>query len=784
MVDLGRASHAIPTHPTANGVGLWAILAFTLLSGPVHAQWLPGGRGVSTGSSVSDGAGNLISRGNTKVDTTGAIVWSSSLSGTASAPDGAGGAMITYSQSGIRAARVSTGGAVLWSGVVLTASSSTAYHVIATDAAGNAFAGWKIQFPQTDNRLFVAKVSSSGVLQWPAGGVLVCDAIANNIGTTNLTIVPDESGGCYLVWEDFRAGTGAGPTDVYGQHVTSAGTVAWAANGMAIASGPEWQRPGSACSDGSGGVIVAWHDGRNGDYDIYAQRLDASGASLWPAGGLRVYTDADGNAQDQTWPSIVADGLGGVFLAWSDDRNAGLNNGSDIFAQRIDSFGLVQWGADGVAVAASTNSETSAKIVLDGTGGAFVGWQADPPAGLVQHLNGAGGAQWMANGVRPLTSSPVNTPDIVPDGVGGCYFGQQGLLARVLPTGKPAWGRDYQAILSVGDAPGDEGGWVHTTFNRPAPDGWIYSPQVSGYSVWRRRAGSAPSAAPARLEDPRGILAGMASVPSVGSYLTGYTEFPPGTWDVAAYTPAFVLPSYSMLVPTHTDSTSAGPGNDDIVVMSHTSTPTVFVVSPGATGHSVDNLAPGAPQNVAGGQSGPTNVLIQWSPRPESDLLLYAVYKGASPSFVPSPSNRIGQPTEASFEDGTFEPGVSHYKVSAIDRHENESSHALLTPAQIVSVPPGTTPTRTYFAPAVPNPYRDVTALEYGIAHRSHVSIEVYDSGGRRVIGLVGEVRDPGVYRAVWDGADERRHPVPAGLYLVRMLADHLRQNLKIVRLE
>jgi flagellar hook assembly protein FlgD len=74
--------------------------------------------------------------------------------------------------------------------------------------------------------------------------------------------------------------------------------------------------------------------------------------------------------------------------------------------------------------------------------------------------------------------------------------------------------------------------------------------------------------------------------------------------------------------------------------------------------------------------------------------------------------------------------------------------------------------------------------LEFGITHTSVVSIRIYDLRGRRVRRLVDEVRDPGVYRALWDGADDLRRAMPAGVYLVRWEADGLRQNLKVVRAE
>jgi flagellar hook capping protein FlgD len=776
---------------------LIAVMAISLLPCAAHAQWPANGRTYTGNDAVSDGAGNFISRGVAKFDTTGAILWSVNpgLNLLRGAPDGAGGVMVIKTNplsggTGVYADRVSTTGTVLWSGAVLTtASISTAFPIrlLATDAAGNGFAAWKA----SDQRLFVGKVSPSGVPQWGATGVLVSNA-ANNFAVPRAALVPDELGGCYFVWEDYRAGTTAGPSDIYAQRVTSAGTVAWTTNGIAVASGPANEFQPAACSDGAGGVMVVWADNRDGPnyYDVFAQRLDGSGASLWTAGGARIYTDAAGNLQDQVTPFIVADGSGGAFLAWSDYRNAGLNHGSDVFAQKINSSGAAQWGADGVAVAATTNSEAGPRVVLDGAGGVFVGWTS--PGGVLQHLTGAGAALWLANGVRPA-SAVGNADDIIADAIGGCYFGTASRLGRFLPNGNPVWPRYYQVAASIHDVLGDEGGWADLTFDRLPPDigvaaGTIWSDvTITSYSIWRKRPGSSASIAPARLEDPMGILAGLASVPSVGGYLTGYTDFPPGTWDVVLHTPALPVPAYSILVPTHADSTSAGFGNDEFVVLSHNGIAGtgsgLFVVSPPATGHSVDNLAPGVPQNVTGGKTGPNSVMLAWSQGIESDLWHYSVYRGDAPSFTPSAANRIGQPTSTSFEDTGFDPANSYYKISTVDRHENESGFALLAPNQIISVPPGTAPAHTYLSPALPNPSRGETSIEFGVAHRSEVSIDIYDSNGRRVRQLVHEFRDPGVYRAVWDGGDDARHAAAAGIYFARFAADGLRQNVKFVRM-
>src|SRR5437899_142 len=73
-----------------------------------------------------------------------------------------------------------------------------------------------------------------------------------------------------------------------------------------------------AATDWAGGAIVVWMDFRNGtDWDIYAQRVDATGTALWAANGIPVCTVAG----DQWFPQITPEPGGGAYVVWYDDRS-------------------------------------------------------------------------------------------------------------------------------------------------------------------------------------------------------------------------------------------------------------------------------------------------------------------------------------------------------------------------------------------------------------------------------------------------------------------------------
>jgi hypothetical protein len=754
-------------------------------SRPAFAEWQPGGTLAGIRFAQPDGVGDLItyfSNNLSIVKRNGAdvVLWTTNGPGIlpeTAAPDRSGGVIYAAGTGDVFAFRVNSAGALPWGSFVTVCNATNTQNLAAaaTDAAGNLYVIWKDQRNGTGNfQFFAQKLNSSGVAQWTANGVLVTSLGLTTV-TPPATVVPDEAGGCIFAWPDARAGV-VGSSDVYAQRIDTNGTAVWTANGVVVCNAAGTQNSMLGIPDGAGGAIELWMDQRSGDFDLFAQRIDPSGTSLWTANGVGIAI-ASG---DQGEPALLPDGAGGAFVTWSDCRNCG-TNGLDIYAQHLNSAGVAQWTANGVVVTDATGQQTTPNLISDGSGGIIVAWIAG--SAWVQRLNGAGSAQWDAGGVD-LRFSSTGKPMLATDGaagsfVGGEDFASSGRIGRVFASGEPAWVPNYRAtITSVADIRGDEGGWVSVSVARPLSDGSSsVSPNTTGYSLWRKRPGSV-STAPFRLIDQRGLLPWSATPASI----VKYSDFPPGVWDVAGYAPAVQAATYSLLAPTHADSTASGFVDDSLIVVAHTGILNLFVVSAIAAGHSVDNLAPGAPQGVSGGLAGSTSVQLQWNPNAESDLWHYSVYRGTSPSFVPSAVNRIGQPTTASLEDDAYEPGVSHYKISAIDRHGNESGFTLLSPSQITSVPPGTIPARAYLARPEPNPFRVETGFEYGVAREGPVSLEIYDLRGRRIARLVDEVQSPGVRRAIWSGFDEAHHRSPAGVYLVRFVSGDVIERGKLIR--
>lgn len=219
-------------------------------------------------------------------------------------------------------------------------------------------------------------------------------------------LVADGTGGALVFWQDARNGSNY---DIYAQHITSAGLIFttpdanWVTDGIGISTAPGNEYSPMAVSDGAGGAIVVWQDGRQGagNYDIYAQRVDGNGNLLWAPGGVPICA-AVNNQINQV---IIPDGAGGAYIAWQDFRKG---TEYDIYMQRINGNGAIvgggRWITNGLGVCLSPNSQFTPQLSQDGAGGVYIGWQ-DFRTGtdnhiFAQHLTSGGAliAGWPDNG--------------------------------------------------------------------------------------------------------------------------------------------------------------------------------------------------------------------------------------------------------------------------------------------------------------------------------------------------------------------------------------------------
>ncbi len=317
----------------------------------------------------------------------------------------------------IYAQSVDSIGAAQWAvdGVAISSAAAAMYDApkikIVSDGSGGAIITWLDNRGGSTYDIYTQRVDASGIPQWTTNGVAICAAPYEKLDPQ---ITADGSGGAIITWQDYRSGSTYG---IYAQRVDASGIPQWTTNGVAVCTAAYNQYYPQIISDGLGGAIITWQDPRAGSYDIYAQRVDASGIPQWTANGVVICAAA----YVQIVPQITADDSGGAIITWRDYRSGSY---PDIYAQRVDASGIPQWTANGVAICAATNSQLEAQITADGSGGAIITWQ-DRRGGstydiYAQRVTWSGVVQWMTDGIAVCMAGYDQTyPRIVSDGSGG-----------------------------------------------------------------------------------------------------------------------------------------------------------------------------------------------------------------------------------------------------------------------------------------------------------------------------------------------------------------------------
>lgn len=219
---------------------------------------------------------------------------------------------INLSQADIYMQRISPDGTPVWqeNGIPVSTSPSDETGVrIISDGGTGAIVAW------TSNDVYAQRVDSSGNLLWDTSGVVVCSEIGNQWG---VELTPDGSGGTIITWIDERLGILN--ADIYAQRVSADGDLLWQSNGVQLTNAIGNQTMPVIVPDDSGGAFIVWQDNRNGaaNSDIYAQHISPAGTILWNPSGQPVSTASSA----QLFPYATNDGFGNLLVAWEDNRTS------------------------------------------------------------------------------------------------------------------------------------------------------------------------------------------------------------------------------------------------------------------------------------------------------------------------------------------------------------------------------------------------------------------------------------------------------------------------------
>lgn len=354
--------------------------------------------------------------------------------------------------------------------------------------------------------LLMALIGVSGIAQpvgaiWDDGGTLITTYSERG----KVDIVTDDAGGAIVAWES--GGSTVVQHGVYVQRIGRFGELLWTEEGVLLGNSPGIARVPELSADGAGGAIITW--ARNGallENGIYAQKLDASGSTLWASNGidvsvfspsvyyydphLAVHDDGSthvawvdgfgsqstiafqritpsgslaypnhaivGVANNQVYSALraISDGANGVLLGWQSPAGEPVH--LDVRGQLVDELGRLMW-VDSV-VSTGLDSRFSAELVSDGSGHAIWAWEQLAPTSSIRLqrsvIHGAG--MWGANGTSPfpLASDKIDE-QITSDRYGGAIVVVASLgrteiaVNRILADGSLAWSNSGVSICNT-----------------------------------------------------------------------------------------------------------------------------------------------------------------------------------------------------------------------------------------------------------------------------------------------------------------------------------------------
>ncbi len=313
---------------------------------------------------------------------------------------------------------------------------------IVTDGSGGAIIAWQERRGVLDDmRLYVQRVDGYGVIQWTTSGVLITSTIEPNSGPNiNVDIASDGAGGAIITWQDNRLRP---DYNIYAQRVDPSGTLLWASGGVSVCSVAESQLGMSISPDGAGGAVITWTDYRSGsNWDIYAQRINSAGVVQWAADGVAVCTEE----YSQSRPDILCDDLGYSIITWQDHRIS-----LGIYAQRLSLGGSTMWTTGGIEICTAPDSQLWPELVSDGNRGAIILWRTGIPmtALYAQKVLSSGTTVWTTDGVLISNDSDIESPQITADGNDGAIISWHA-VGRLPGTWDYQWGIFVSRITGSG----------------------------------------------------------------------------------------------------------------------------------------------------------------------------------------------------------------------------------------------------------------------------------------------------------------------------------------------
>jgi len=625
---------------------------------------------------------------------------------------------------------------------------------IAVDAGGNFVVAWvdsrKGNYENYD--IYAQRYSSSGIAQ---GKNFQVNEISGSVVDYCLgpSVSLDSGGNFVVAWVDSRKGNYEN-CDIYAQRYSSSGIAQGKNFQVNEISGSVdcWSGP-SVSLDSGGNFLVVWHDYRNGDPDIYAQRYSSSGAKE----GANFVVNDDSGSSDQWYPGIAVDRGGNFVVVWMDARNGN----SDIYGQRYSSSGEAQGVNFWVNDASGEGWQSDPAVAVDGGGNFVVVWeyyQNENSDIYAQRYNSRGvkqGSNFRVN--DDSGSSGQDCPAIAVDASGNFvvvwkdYRNESGnIYAQRYNSSGIAQGNNFQ----VNDISGNVYGWSGPSVAFDSNGNFVV--------VWE-----GDSDIYGQCYSSRGVKQGSNFRVNDDSGSSGQD------------CPAIAVDASGNFVVVWRDSRNGKSDVYDIYGQRYTSS--------------------GAKQGMNFRVNDDSSSSWQWYPAIAADrsgntVVVWEDYRNGDSDIYAQLFDRQGQRIGSNYRvnNDTGKKNQMRPDVKFVNGHiyytwddnriegQGYNIFARVDRFSASAIPVGV-PEKCVLYPNYPNPFNLATTISFGLPQPAHVQVQIFDVNGRKVKRLVDQVCGAGVHSVVWNGTDEADRKVSSGIYICRFSAGKVVLNRKLI---
>ena len=176
-------------------------------------------------------------------------------------------------------------------------------------------------------------------------------------------------------------------------------------------------------------------------------------------------------------------------------------------------------------------------------------------------------------------------------------------------------------------------------------------------------------------------------------------------------------------------------------------------------------------------------IRLAWSPNTEPQLSYYNLYRdtvSGTMHFLTEVDK-----SDTLYTDRQVKSGHTYfYKLTAVDDqgYESDPSNEVMAVIKTISGDGEETLNDQFVLKQnYPNPFNPKTTIEYSLATRCFVTINIFNVLGQNIRTLVNDAKEAGNYEIEWDGKSNDGNQVPSSIYFYQMVAENFHQVKKLM---